>query len=272
MYKYTFVCSKFSRIWRKFYFFVIFSLLDPSPGILYSKSLIEKTERMEVDWGRLKIRFYGKARPESESESYSEIEKRAWNEGLLEIKNLVADFHLSQFSYLNLSESITKANALAAGERIATSTYSYKNQYGADGEVVVFLENSLSKALRRNDLPLKSSNEQNSSSSVFSGLVIRLKEKVSPKANYVLVDESGRVLFDVNDVSKEAYEKSLMGRWFVEPTRDELIGAVGKKPVSLEVTAKSDGVYEVSGYSWNEATADSKHILSQARIALALPK
>jgi hypothetical protein len=35
---------------------------------------------------------------------------------------------------------------------------------------------------------------------------------------------------------------------------------------------KEDGVFIVPGNSWNEATQDSKTILSQARIAFALPE
>ena len=270
--KCTFVCRKITSILNKTLIFVIAALILTNRS-LYSKSFVEKTERMEIDWGRLKVKFYGKAGPDTkdtEIESFAEVEKKAWNEGLLTIRDLISDYHAKHYISLKVDKDIAVENGNTAGDRVASSTYSYHNQYFADGAVVVYLENSLAKALRRDDLALKSKETQEIGQ--FSGLVIRAKKKVQPKANYILVDETGRILFKVTDVALEAYKKSLMGRWFINPTREELISAVGSKPVSLEMDIKEDGVFIVPGNSWNEATQDSKTILSQARIAFALPE
>ncbi|MFK7822946.1 MAG: hypothetical protein AB8G05_02240 [Oligoflexales bacterium] len=239
---------------------------------VYAKPFTEKTERFEIDWGSLRIRFFGKGKPETGNQPYSEVEKKAWNEGLLAIRDAVAVYHKEQLLALNVDQTLAEQSGKAAGDRIASSTYSYRNKYFEDGSVVVYLENSLARALKRQDISFKQEKAPSLSGSRFSGLVIRSTKPLKPISNYKLVDETGRVLFQVTDVSKEAYEKYLMGKWFVKPSRDELTGAVGPKPVSLPMTPKGPGVFEVQGFSWKEAIQDSAAILANARIAIVSPQ
>ena len=239
---------------------------------VYAKPFMEKTERFEIDWGSLRIRFFGKGKPQAGNEPYSEVEKKAWNEGLLAIRDAVAAYHKDHLLALNVDQSLAEKSGQAAGDRVASSTYSYHNAYFGDGSVVVYLENSLARALKRQDISFKQEKAPSLSGSRFSGLVIRSTKPLKPVSNYKLVDETGRVLFEVTDVSKESYEKYLMGKWFVNPSRDELTRAVGQKPVSLAMTPKGPGVFEVQGFSWKEAIQDSKAILANARIAIVSPQ
>lgn len=239
---------------------------------VYAKPFVEKTERFEIDWGSLRIRFIGKASPESEKEAYSEVEKKAWNEGLLAIRDAVSEYHKNQLLALNMDKKKAEESGQAAGDRVASSTYSYHNEYFGDGSVVVYLENSLARALKRKDISFKQEKAPSLAESRFSGLVLRSTKPLTPVSSYQLVDETGRVLFKVDQVSKEAYEKYLMGKWFVDPSREELTRAVGPKPVSLPITPKGPGVFEVQGFSWKEAIQDSKAILANARIAIVSPK
>ena len=244
----------------------------PFSNSVYAKPFMEKTERFEIDWGSLRIRFFGKGKPESGKEPYSEVEKKAWNEGLLAIRDAVAVYHKEHLLALNVSKTQAEQSGIAAGDRVASSTYSYHNEYFGDGSVVVYLENSLARALKRQDISFKQEKAPPLSGSRFSGLVIRSTKPLKPVPSYKLVDETGRTLFELSDVSKESYEKLLMGKWFVNPSRDELTRAVGAKPVSLSMTPKGPGVFEVQGFSWKEAIQDSRAILANARIAIVSPQ
>lgn len=244
----------------------------PFSNSVYAKPFMEKTERFEIDWGSLRIRFFGKGKPDSGKQPYSEVEKKAWNEGLLAIRDAVADYHKEHLLTLNVDKSLAEQSGKAAGDRVASSTYSYHNEYFGDGSVVVYLENSLARALKRQGINFKQEKAPPLSGSRFSGLVIRSSAPIKPVSTYKLVDETGRVLFEATDVSKESYEKYLMGKWFVKPSRDELTRAVGPKPVSLTMTPKGPGVFEVQGFSWKEAVQDSQAILANARIAIVSPE
>ena len=79
------------------------------------------------------------------------------------------------------------------------------------------------------------------------------------------------VLFSAKDVSKESYEKNLMGRWFIQPERYELTRAVGSRPVSLEVTPLKNGDFRIQRSAWEKAMKESRSLLQEARVAIAIP-
>lgn len=253
------------------YLILVISIAIPCNS-LYGKPVVEKVEGFDIDWGNLKIRFLGKGVPENPQESFSEILKKALADGLLAIRDSVTNYHQGHLVRINVDQVIAGQSGKAAGNRVARSTYSYRNEYFGDGTVVVYLENSLAKALRRQDVIFQQQSAMDINESVFSGIVLRSSKAIRPYANYRLQDETGKILFKIQDVAKEAYEKNLMGRWFVNPSRGELTQVLGSKFISLPVEPDSQGNFRVQSQAWKEAVQDSKAVLANARIVIALPQ
>jgi hypothetical protein len=103
-------------------------------------------------------------------------------------------------------------------------------------------------------------------------VVFKLDKAIRARPIYQVVDESGALLFNEGDMAEQAYEKHLMGRWFVSPTPNELTQAIGKKPLEIRVSVDDKGRFVVSRKKWQEAVSGYRSLLVAGAIAIALPE
>lgn len=241
--------------------------------------VVETGGRLEVNWGKQRIRFYGEAKTDSDGEGgLKSAEKRAWQDGLNYISDAVRDLNVTANEDLTQNTESLTQHAASAAKQVATSTFSYDTTYYGDGTVRVRLENTLPRALEVQGLRFKQKEALPAAMTHYSGLVLQLDKGTKPRATYAIVDEKGDVLFDVHDMAEDAYKHNLMGRWFRKPTQAELVEAVGKNPVTLAATVANgegkngDGSrFVVKRAAWDEALEGHKALLVNGTVALALP-
>ncbi len=248
-----------------------FSLSTTS--IIRADPVVQQIDRLELDWGNLKVRFFGTYKPESGSESlaYADIEKRAVSEGLVYAQDKLTEIHRDALKRQGVSSELADRSAVQAGEAVTHYTYPYQTSFFNDGSVRVSLESNLAKALARRDGNFAKDALEKRKEPRFSGLILRLDKAIKPVARYQVVDQSGIHLFGVESMTREAYEKNLMGHWLVEPQREELMKYVGAKPVSIQVKVIGEDRFMVQKGAWTDALQDSGLLLGEGRIALVLP-
>lgn len=233
---------------------------------LYAIPVVEKYEDIEIDWGRLRVRYAsGVPVGTGEDASFENLEKKAVSQGILYLKDRIEKFHMSQLVGGQVDEKTAQISAELASKNVAKSTYVYQTDFFSEGNVTVFLENHLTKALLRGDL-FFAKNESELDQAHFSGLVLRSRSYVAPRAFYQVVDETGKVVYEIKDVQKAGYEKNLMGRWFSQLSRDELLKYAGPKPLSIEFEANSKGQFVVLGNVWNQIVTSNAELLKNAKI------
>lgn len=255
---------QFNSVFQVLVVSFFFSISRP----IFSRSMMEQSGDLEIDWGRLKIRFAGESFISEQQPVYDKQVTEAISSAILEHRQKIIDYHKSYLIDQKVDEKTAETSAIAAADAVATSTYPYHTEYFFDG-VKVYLENSLTKALQRGDLKFKPKEQQESEAQEkFSGIVLRTKGKIKPRPSYMIVDETGKTLFQAGDVKKEAFEKNFMGRWLIKPTRDELQGAVGAQPLSISFEEDDKGRFTVQGQAWFHVVAEGQGLLRNAKIAI----
>lgn len=241
---------------------------------LFASSIVQHLDRMELDWGAMKIRFYGTYAPGSEPDiSYSMSEQRAMNEGLGYAREAILKLHKDVLQKSGVSSELAEKSAQQAGEYLTRATYPFQTAFFNKGAVRIDLESGLPKLFVSRELTLSASKQQKEGSlGRFSGLIFRLDKEMKPVPVYTVVDQSGELLLSMASVTREGFEKNLMGRWFVEPQREELVKYVGAKPVSIQAKVLGDEILMVQRGAWTDALQDSSQLLSEGRIALVVPK
>jgi hypothetical protein len=238
-------------------------------GEVFCEADSGQEDRFVVDWGNMRVSFYGVSKPLDNTEDFKKIERRARAEGLAIARENVVNLYRAQMKKNDLP--FTEEGASKAADSVTTNPKSVRTEYYSDGRVKVHFENSLALALQppkaeflnRERLPIEGS--------MFSGLILRSDNHLAPKASYEVVDETGRVLYSQKDVSEEAFRQNLMGRWFQKANRKEIASAVGLKPISINFEVDAKGRLQVQGSVWQEAISNSPAILQNARVALIVP-
>lgn len=228
---------------------------------LVAAPVVEKVDRLEVNWSALKVRYYGEATPaEMASEpDLKNAERKARSEG-----QSYAAQALKELGAPDLADQAAKAAQEASG-----AATSYNTTYFGDGSVRVYLEGSLPQA-RGSVVPFQGKTD-GAAATTYTGIVLKLDKAAKPRASYQVVDENGGVLFAAADMSESAYRKNLMGRWFRRPSTSELTSAVGANPLVVEAAVQADGRFVVSKASWQQAAEANKPLLVNGQIALTLP-
>jgi len=250
---------------RAGFILLVFGLFAP---VGFGSPVIEKRDRVEVNWSTLRLRFYGEAAP-GRSDLHAK-ERQAWKEGLKYVTEAVRNLNIAANEAGTPNPDELSAAAKVAARRVEKSTFSYDTTYFADGSVRVHLENALPKALLMPGIRFHQKDAASVSMSEYTGLILQADKSVSPRATYQIVDETGAVLFDVHDMAEEAYRKNLMGRWFRQPTANELASAVGRSPIRIAATA-IDGKFQVKRSDWEKALEGHHSLLTNGLVAIALP-
>lgn len=226
-------------------------------------------DRLKVNWGDMRVDFYGESQAAVENEDFKQVEIRARADAMATAKARVIEFYNEHMKKNNLPFSAEAAGR--AGEAVAKSPRSLRTEYFSDGRVRVYYESSLALALPSLGQDFSAQTKQPLDQSMFSGLILRTEKSLAPRASYQVVDETGRVLYSQKDVLEEAFNRNLMGRWFQNPSRKEVSAAVGTKPISINFEVDEQGRFRVQGSAWQEAMGASQAVLQNARIAIIGP-
>lgn len=253
---------------------VAFFALHPG-GVSEARPYIENVGRLEIDWSTHKIHFYGEAKlPEAAEpqETYRDIEKAAWQDGLNYVAGAMRDYHVSMFESHLSDTSKLAADAKLAAQAAARATTSRKTVYYSDGTVRVVLENTLPKALTSPALRFRQKEAMVSNTTRYSGVVFQLDRSVKARPIYKVVDESGALLFDEADMAEQAFHQHMMGHWYIKPSAAELSTVVGKTPLKVSAKVDEQGRFVVSKAVWNNALSGYRSLLVGGRIAISLPE
>lgn len=255
--------------WRAFLVFISLSL---SPSMIKADPVLEQVGGLKLDWGNLTVRFTGTYKPNAGVDlPYKEAEQNAMSEGLLHAREDLVRVHEHELQRQGVPHELANQSALQASDYVTRTTYAYDTSFFKGGGVQVFFENSLAKVFVRKDFAYAKASDEKKGLR-FRGLILRLDKAIKPVARYEIVDQSGARLFGVESMTREAYEKNLMGRWFIEPQREELEKYLGRKRVSLQVKVVDADRLMVQKGAWTDALQDSVQVLSEGRIALIIPK
>ncbi len=233
-------------------------------------ALIEKNDRLEINWSTQKFRFYGEATIGVGQDSYKDAEKQAWRDGMSYVSDAVRSLNLLINEAEGVSADRLAEDAKTAAKQVAQTTYSHSTTYFGDGGVRVLLENQLPRALDSSAIKFRRQEAVEPILNQYTGIIFKLSASMKPAPAYQIVDEEGKVLFDVKDMAAVSYRKNLMGRWFKRATQDEILEAVGKGPI--EVPAKPvGGKIVVSRNDWENLVGGHQGLLVSGLIALTQP-
>lgn len=232
----------------------------------HAKPVVEKNDRVEIDWSAMKIRFYGEAQAPNAQETYRGAEQRAWQDGIAYISMNLNKLRDGRVEALDGSRSEADRQALKS---VTTSTYSVNTTYFSNGKIRVHLENALPRALDPGPVAFKSLAAEKGRTK-NSGLVLRVAGTPRPSATYRVVTDQGQAVFEVRDVSKESFEKNFMGAWFQSPSPAELQAAVGSNPIYVDAQVDGAGTFRVSQGQWTEALSGNESLLRAAKVAVAI--
>lgn len=217
-------------------------------------AVVEKAERVEVDYSAQKIRFYGESavKPEDGADAIKAAERRARLEGL--------DYLATK------GDKVLPFKAAA----VRANNNSYVTNYYADGTVRVYLESSMA-GLAAKDLTFTQKDKVDTSASSTSGVIFTVDKKAKPAAVYQIVDESGAILFEAKDVAEAAFQQGLMGRWLQRPGDKDLAAVVGAKPARLSLVSIGPGKFQANRAAWDETMKESRPHLVNGEVALVVP-
>jgi hypothetical protein len=235
--------------------------------------IIEKLDRMEINWSKQRVQFYGQANPSdlAMGEDYKSLEKRAWKDGLSYIAKKARDLHIAAFEPLEFSPKSLAASADAAAQQVTQSTMSINTIFYGNGGVQVVLENSLVKIFDSANLRFSQKEANVSGSTQYSGFVISLDQSTPARAFYQIIDEDSKILFDYRFIAEDAYKKNLMGRWYKNPTPSEVLESAGVQPVTIAAQVVREGVYRVSRVEWDQMVYGHKGLLAAGMLMIAVP-
>lgn len=235
--------------------------------LAWGESLVQVRDRLMLDWGAMKIRFFGESPPAAD---FPTAERQAWSEGSKYGQEAVAAIHAEAHAHTFQDPDQLKTSGREAGKSVARSTYSRNTIYYGDGRVAVELESSLSAALAPVGLEFGIQDPPDVAAARNSGIVLKIDGPTRPTAIYRVVNRSGTTLFSVHQVAEKAFAKGLMGRWYVGDTgTSDFAAYIGSNPTSIEgVQAKGPGVFVVEDEAWRAATEGNEPLLASARIAL----
>ncbi len=261
----------FDRNWLSAFFgFTLFS----SSLIVMATPIVEQMEGVELDWSNLTLRFTTSYTPHSKEELLSSNEKIqiAFDDALKSARGVFSKIHKEIFLKQGLSPDLVEQSNFLAVEEATKTTRIYKISYYKDGGIKLFLESYLPKILARDDLSHKQYKEDSKNPSRFSGIILRLDKNVQASARYEIVDSTGVVLFEDKSLTRTAYKDHLMGHWLLDPQREELVTFVGKKPISVQLKVLAPNRFLIQKKVWMDAIQDNFPVLSEGKIAIALPK
>ena len=229
-----------------------------------AEPVVTEYEDLRIDWTNLRISFMGIG----QAESYEQALLKAWDNGLLAARN--SSRKLFEVHLGGLAES---GSAAKAGSKVARTTFEVETRFGPAGEVVVFMQSLLVNAFD-NGLQhrMRKENEliSGGSSSKYTGILLKVSTLVEPTPVFSVKTVGGQSLYDLADVKPISFARNLMGRWLRQPSKGELLRAVGPKPLQLDVRWNGKA-FLIRNAAQAAAVSAFDEIGSDAKVAILLP-
>jgi hypothetical protein len=243
-----------------------------SSELTFGAQIIERQDRMEINWSTQKIRFFGESGAnENALKGVDGAEKRAWADGLTYIENTIHDLSVADFEGLTSNTEKISAEARAAAKNVTKSVYSLNTIFFENGSVRVYLESSLPKALATSMIRFRQKEAASAQLLNKTGLILKLSSRAKPRPRYRVVDEAGIPLFEARDMAEDAFSRNLMGRWFEAPADAEAAEFVGKSPIMIDASVNSEGSIVVPREQWTASLDGHQSLLVNGLIAIVVP-
>ncbi|RZA15476.1 MAG: hypothetical protein EOP10_26290 [Proteobacteria bacterium] len=225
---------------------------------LVAQPVIETFDRFEMNWSTMKLRYFGES---AVGKTLDLAEKEATDQGLL--------YALANVPKIRTEKGVPVENAGDIANAVTKQSYAYNTVYFSNGKVRVELESSLALALDPGRKPFTpKAVEGGESGSGNQSVVVEVSGASSPTLIKEIVDSSGELAYSSQDVSPEAYRKSLTGRWFY-PNSSELKSFAGDQAVRVKASFQN-GKLVVDKAAWEEARSRASKSLADGRVAFVL--
>jgi hypothetical protein len=238
---------------------------------LRAEPIIEASNGFEIDWTNLTVRYAGTAstKDAEKVETLRDVELLARRAGANLAYNSTRSIVAKKIQEVDINK--VKEDAVKAADELVRAANSTETSYFADGTVEVGFEAPLGQAVaqfNRTSEPRNLSGEYEEAKN--TGIVFEVAGKISPTANYRILNQAGVALFSAADVSTVAFQSGLMGRWFANARESELKKAVGEDPVIIRLSKGSAGTFVIDEESWRNLVSSNARNLQNARIAINL--
>jgi hypothetical protein len=239
----------------------------------FSAPIIEKNERVEINWTKLRLGFYGFAKPGplQSREDLKLMEKKAWKDGISYISKKSREIYLSTFEEVDFTVKQLAEYSQDVSQGIAQSTMSTNTVYYPGGGVQVVLESGLTNLFSSRGLKFAQRESGILGSTHYSGIYIKLNKRTNPRVFYRIISEEGKLLFDYRSIAQESFSKVLSGRWLSAPQEHEIEDLIGTQPIVLEASVVKDGLFQVMRMDWENALLGHKGLLSSGNILFGMP-
>ncbi|NRA64331.1 MAG: hypothetical protein HRU19_07585 [Pseudobacteriovorax sp.] len=207
----------------------IIALLAAAPSFS-----LERYGRVKLSWSTMKVQFYGLA--PRKNESFSSQENYAIREGVAYLAKVLPSIRMSVLDGRHLGSKNAQKRMI---NRISRNIRHKDVEVYRSGRMKVNLECHLTQLLMPMALDLAEDNPaETATTQRYSGLLIRLNRPMDPAILFELRDPSGTYRHSFRNVSKQAFERYFMGRFYLKasgtPWRYHLGNSVLELPGSLE--------------------------------------
>ena len=243
------------------------------PAPVYGTPYIELVDRVEINWTKLRVQFYGYDEPPfpGSQVELKAIEKRAWREGIAYIAKKAKEIYVTNFESIDFNTKQLSDYSQEVALGVAQATMSTNTVYFPNGGVQVVLESALTQFLKPKGLKFIQKESAVSGSTHYTGIHVKLDRKTRPQVFYKIVAEDGKLLFDYRSLAEESFAKSLSGRWVIKPQQSEVEDLVGAQPVAIEARVLREGLFQVQRQEWDNALLGHKGLLASCTILLSMP-
>lgn len=233
----------------------------------FAQPVVETYDRFELNWSTMRIRFYGEAAVGSGERAFDTAEKTATEDGLhYALGNLVKVRQKKGVDTITIDASDASKTAVD----LTKQAYIVNTTYFDNSRIRVDLEGQMSKAFEfaatQDAFRLE---EPEAKPTDATAIVVLVKDAEVPQLTQAIVASSGETLYSAGSVSRSAFRKNMLGRWFYQNSI-ELKNFSGKSPLVLEAQV-AEGNLVVSKDQWNEAMQQHARLIEEAKVAFVLP-
>ena len=266
-------------IWRIFLLLGVFFTLQGHGGVMGAIERLEvdfppsksesflrwKVDQKELvyqmDWQRgLMTLVSGRKGVLAPGLGYHQLMQEAWAGGLEDFYQLSKALYKSYYGDLSLGPSALKPAEELAADRSTRYLFSTLSQYGSDGSVTVHLSTRIASVLAW----VGESTEETATgeplveegSSSLIKVLFRFHCAVEPLP-YLVVRYGGEEIYSPALMSREVYERDLMGRWVKEVPKD-FSKTEGWLELGLQCTDEKHVFDGVLSAQWEAVSAEEK--------------
>ena len=241
------------------FYFAGLAFLTLASFDLSAQPVVETFDRFEMNWSTMRLRYFGES---SKAKTLDAAEKEATDEGLL--------YALSSVPKIRSEKGAPSDNANDIASAISKQSYAYNTIYFSGGKVRVELDSSLALALDPGRRPyVPRSVDSTDSSANGTSVVLEVSGLGGPTLIKEIYTNDGEMAYSSQDISPEAYRKTLTGRWFYKNS-PELKNFAGADPIRIKATFQN-GMLVVDQAAWETARLNAPKSLADGRVAFVLP-